>query len=79
MTVLHTIGKGLRELLQNIPLAAVQVLFLATLAALLVWVARLPDSATTPPGGAKRWDENLKYGAVLAILIQIVIYAWLSR
>jgi hypothetical protein len=30
-----------------------------------------------PPGGAKRWDENLKIGAAIAIAIQILIYSLL--
>jgi hypothetical protein len=77
VTLLHHIGQTLRELLQSVPLLAVRFLFLVSLIALLVWVLRLPDSETTPTGGARRWHENLKFGAALAILIQIVIYACL--
>ena len=43
-----------------------------------IWVLRLSASKTCPPGGAKRWDENLKFGAVLAVVIQIAIDAWFS-
>lgn len=77
MTPLHDFGELLRQALQTVPLRAVRILFVASLAALLVWVLRLPPAATTPPGGAKRWDENLKLGAALALTIQILIYAWL--
>lgn len=74
MTVLHQIGDALREAMLAIPLSAVRGLFLLTLLAVLIWVLRLPTSAVTPPGGARRWDENLKFGAVLALVLQIVIY-----
>ena len=77
MTPLHYFGEFLRQALQTIPLLAVKILFVASLVALLVWVLRLPQSATTPPGGAKRWDENLKLGAALALAIQILIYSLL--
>ncbi|HIE95588.1 MAG TPA: hypothetical protein EYG03_28685 [Planctomycetes bacterium] len=77
MTPLHRFGEFLRQSLQAIPLPAIRVLFLASLVALLIWVLRLPRSATCPPGGAKRWDENLKLGASVALLIQILIYACL--
>jgi hypothetical protein len=77
VTPLHYFGEFLRQALQTIPLFAVKILFVASLVALLVWVLRLPQSATTPPGGAKRWDENLKLGAALALAIQILIYSLL--
>ena len=77
MTPLHYFGEFLRQALQTIPLLAVKILFVASLVALLVWVLRLPESATTPPGGARRWDENLKLGAALALAIQILIYSLL--
>ena len=75
MTPLHMLGEFLRNLLLSIPLSAVRALFLVTLAALLIWVVTLPREATTPPGGAKRWDENLKLGATVALLIQLVVYS----
>ena len=77
MTPLHELGELLRQSLQAIPLPLVRCLFVGSLVALLIWVMRLPESATTPAGGAKRWDENLKIGAAAALLIQILIYAWL--
>ena len=61
----------------SVPLGAVRLLFVASLTLLLVWVLRLPRSATTPPAGVKRWDENLKLGACAAIAIQLIIYALL--
>lgn len=76
MTPLHELGDALRTWLSAIPLAAVRVLFVATLAVVLIWVWRLPRSATTPPGGPRRWDENLKLGATAALVIQIVIYSF---
>ena len=77
MTPLHDFGKLLRQALHAIPLLWVKLLFVASLVGLLIWVLRLPQSATTPPGGAKRWDENLKIGAALTLAIQILIYALL--
>lgn len=74
MTPLHYIGNAIRDLLLSIPMGAVRILFVGTLVSLLIWVLRLPRERTTPKGGAKRWDENLKLGATLAIAIQIVIY-----
>ena len=77
MTPIHRFGDFLRETLMRVPLSAVRILFLASLVAVLVWVILLPRERTEPPGGAKRWDANLKVTAVLALLIQIVIYAFL--
>jgi hypothetical protein len=75
MTPLHHFGQAVREAMLVIPLWAVRGLFLLTLAAVLVWVLRLPTHRTTPAGGAKRWDENLKFGAALALLLQILVYS----
>ncbi|MCP4786602.1 MAG: hypothetical protein GY903_07145 [Fuerstiella sp.] len=77
MTPLHQFGDFLRQTLQTIPLPAIRLLFVASLIALLIWVLRLPRTATCPAEGAKRWDENLKLGAVAALVIQILIYTCL--
>lgn len=77
MTPLHQFGEFVRQTLQLIPLALVRVLFVASLVLLLIWVMRLPRFATTPRAGAKRWDENLKTGAAIALVIQILIYVFL--
>jgi hypothetical protein len=77
MTPLHRFGEFLRETLMLIPLSAVRILFLASLVAVLLWVLSLPRERTEPPGGAKRWDANLKVTAAIALLIQIVIYSLL--
>ncbi len=74
MTPLHMIGQFFRDLLGAIPLPAVRLLFLATIAAVFLWTMWLPASATQPPGGAKRWDENLKLGAAIALGLQFLIY-----
>jgi hypothetical protein len=74
MTPLHELGDALRSWLSAIPLSAARMLFVATLFVLLIWVWRLPKHVTAPPGGARRWDENLKIGATAALVIQIVIY-----
>lgn len=76
MTPLHHFGDFVREVMLQVPLSAVRALFLTTLLLLAIWVLKLPKEVTTPPGGPRRWDENLKVGALLALLIQIVIY-WL--
>jgi hypothetical protein len=75
MTPLHHFGDALRTAMQAIPLSAVRGLFLLTLVVVLIWVLRLPTSAVTPPDGARRWNENLKVGASIALLLQIAIYA----
>lgn len=75
MTPLHRFGEFVRQTLQLIPLTLVRVLFVASLVWLLIWVLRLPRFATTPRAGVTRWDENLKTGAAIALVIQIVIYA----
>lgn len=77
MTPLHALGEAIRNVMLAIPLGAVRALFLLTLLAVLIWVLRLPASRTTPPGGARRWDENLKYGAALALLLQLLAYTFL--
>ena len=76
-TPLHALGDFLRELLAQIPLSAVRLLFVLVPAALLVWVLRLPRSETTRTGAETRWDENLKLWAGLALAIQIAIYAFI--
>lgn len=77
MTPLHKFGDFVREQLMLVPLSAVRLLFLISLIVLLIWVIWLPREQTEPPGGAKRWDANLKVPAVLALVIQIVIYSFL--
>ena len=76
MTPLHHIGDLLRDWMLAIPLPAVRALFVATLAVVLIWVWRLPRWATTPAGGPRHWDENLKVGATAALVVQIVIYSF---
>ena len=71
MSLLITIGETLRVWLSAVPLPVVRGLFVGTLLAVLLWVWWLPPQVTTPPGGARRWDENLKLGATLALVIQI--------
>jgi hypothetical protein len=75
MTPLHHIGEWLRSTAMLIPMGAVRVLFVALPALLILWVLRLPRAATNPPDGTGRLVENLKLWAVLALLIQVVIYA----
>ena len=77
MTPLHEFGEMIRGWMLAIPLPVVRGLFVGTLLVVLIWVLRLPASVATPPGGARRWDENLKLGASLALVIQIVIYCLL--
>ena len=77
MTPLHHIGEFVRDALLAIPLWAVRALFVGSLAVLLVWVLRLPRTATTPPDGARRWDQNLKGPAAIAVAIPLLIYSLL--
>ena len=75
MTLLHAIGDWLRNTLALLPMGVVRVLFVALPILLIIWVLRLPRAATTPPGVEYRRTENLKLWAVLALLIQVLIYA----
>ena len=86
MTPLHWIGQFVREWMGAIPLPVVRGLFIALPVVLLIWVLSLPREATTPPDDASisqgyppkghaRWTANLKFGASLALILQIVIYA----
>jgi hypothetical protein len=77
MTPLHDIGDALRDWLSAVPLGAVRGLFVGTPLVLLIWVWRLPRHATSPPGGPRRWDENLKITATAALVVQILIYSFL--
>lgn len=77
MTPLHYIGETVRSLLLQVPLPMVRVLFLAIPLLLLIWVLRLPRDATTPTDGSGRWFKNLKVGASIALVLQIIIYSLL--
>ena len=76
MTPLHWIGEQVRALLQAIPLWCVRCLFVGLLVGLLIWVLRLPRSATTDPNGSES-SVDLRWGAAAALVIQIVIYSTL--
>jgi len=78
MTPLHVVGDALRDLLMRVPLQAVRALFVFLPLIILIWVLTLPRSATTPPAGRGGWSENLKFGAALALIIQIAIYVLLG-
>ena len=77
MTPFHHIGNLVRDLMLQIPLPVVRGMILAVPIVLLIWVLRLPREVTTPPESTGRAGENLKYGAALALLIQIAIYSLL--
>lgn len=74
-TPLHTVGKFFRELSAQVPLSVVRVVFIAIPTLLLVWVLVLPRTATTPPQATGRFGENLKLGAAVALILQIIIYS----
>lgn len=78
-TPLHAIGEFFRELTLQVPLPAVRAVFIAVPCLLLVWVLLLPRKETTPECSTGRFPlgENLKYGAAVALILQIVIYALL--
>ncbi len=77
MTFLHQFGDFVREQFLQIPLSAARLLFIALPVVLLIWVLSLPREATTPEDGKGSWDENLKLGASLALVLQILIYSLL--
>lgn len=75
MTILHHIGDSVRTALAAIPMIVVRGMFLALLVGLLVWVLRLPKEETTdlqPDGSSSGHD--LRWGAALALGLQILIY-----
>jgi hypothetical protein len=72
MTPLHGIGDFLRDLLMQVPLGVVRGMFLAVFVLLLLWVIRLPREAVINP---ERTTQNLKPWAVLALIVQIIIYS----
>ncbi|WP_417392134.1 hypothetical protein [Gimesia sp.] len=74
MTPLHHIGNFVRDLVIQIPMSAVRLLFVGTLVAVFIWVLRLPRETTTAEN-ATHWYQNLKVWACLALAIQIVIYS----
>lgn len=74
MSPLHSVGESLRELLGQIPLSAVRVVFVAIPLALMIWVLRLPTAQTTPADGRQSWDVDLRVWAWLALGVQVVIY-----
>jgi len=78
MTPLHNIGEFLRQTLAAVPLWAVQMLFVGSLVLLLIWVLRLPRARVVPAEPTGRWDENLKVGASIALVIQILIYSFFA-
>jgi hypothetical protein len=76
MTLLHHIGDFLRELLLRVPLGAARGLFVLTMIAVMLWVLSLPKRETADPASAAA-ARDLKPWAVLALLVQVVIYALL--
>ena len=76
MTPLHHFGDLVRDLLLRVPLGAVRILFVTTLAVLLLWVLRLPnqDVSGIATSGQR---HDLRPWAALALLVQLVIYALL--
>jgi hypothetical protein len=70
-------GDLIREFLLSIPLPVVRLLFVAVPTGVLIWVLLQPDSTMTSAGPAERPRWNLKWGAALALAIQIAIYLWL--
>lgn len=62
-------------------MGVLRVLFLAVLVLLILWALSLPRALTTPPGTESRPIENLKLWAILALPIQMIIYAvrWAIR
>jgi hypothetical protein len=74
MTPLHGLGDFLRELLLRVPMGMVRGMFLAMFIVLLLWVLSLPREEVTNP---ERRTQNLKPWAVLALVVQILIYSLL--
>lgn len=78
MTPLHHFGELLRNSLLAVPLPLVRAAFLALPVGLCLWVLSLPRSAVTAPDAADgRGGANLRPWALLALVIQIVVYSLL--
>ncbi|MBX3438934.1 MAG: hypothetical protein KF861_15695 [Planctomycetaceae bacterium] len=76
-TPLHALGEALRDALLAVPMPVVRGLFLALFAGLLIWVWTLPRAVTTDPDAAGHGGANLKIGATIALVLQLLIYAFL--
>lgn len=74
-TPLHDFGGLVREALLHVPLWGARALFIALPALVLLWVLRLPREETTDPAAADGRGSNLKWGAAVALCVQIAIYA----
>lgn len=77
MTVLHHFGSFIRSLFVAIDLSIVRGAFVFVYVALIVWIASLPRTATTPPDRPGKIHEDLRLWACLAAIIQIAIYAFI--
>ena len=75
MTPLHHWGDFFRELVLAVPMWAARAIFVFALIVVFVWVLRLPPDRVSPPENEDRkWTNNLKLWAAIAIGMQIIIY-----
>ncbi len=75
MTPLHRFGDLLRNSLLAVPLPLVRTVILTLLAGLCLWVLLLPQEAVARRDASGQRTANLRPWALLALAIQVVIYA----
>ncbi len=78
MSPLRSVGDFIRELFLAVPLEVARLLFVLLPALLLIWVFCLPRTETTAAATSRHSCRNLKIWAILALALQVVIYAFLG-
>lgn len=76
MTPLHHLGDFLRNLLLQIPLGLVKIIFIAVPLLLLIWVMRRPRDQSADPSQSDK-PVDLRPWAALALGFQVLIYLFL--
>ena len=76
-TILHWLGDRVRDLLLQVPLEIVRLLFIALPVLVLIWVVRQPGQQTGSGDTAMRSQTGLKLGAAVALLLQALVYSLL--
>ena len=74
-SILRVPGDWLREMILAIPMNAVRGIFLLYYLVLLIWILTLKDSEVCGTVPGKKKPLNLRPFAILALVIQLVLYA----
>ena len=74
-SLLRVPGDWLRELILAVPMNAARGLFLFYYLVLLIWVLTLKESEVCGTVPGKKKPLNLRPYAILALVVQLVLYA----